>query len=69
MTDSSTADTTTEASRPLRVAIIGAGPAGLTLASALSKRSGVAVEVFERGANHAVAPEYNPNRSYTIDVT
>jgi len=51
------------------VAIIGAGPAGLTLAAALSQRGGYSVTIFEQANTHFVAPEYNANRSYTIDIT
>jgi len=57
----------------LRVAIIGAGPAGLTLAIALARRAaaGAAVRatVFERAEDHRAAATYNPDRSYTIDIT
>jgi 2-polyprenyl-6-methoxyphenol hydroxylase-like FAD-dependent oxidoreductase len=55
--------------RPRRVAIIGAGPAGLALAAALARRGGYAVHVFERGADHTAAREFDPMRSYTIDIT
>ena len=53
----------------LRVAIVGLGPAGLTLALALSARPDVSVKVFEAAAAHDLAPTYNPDRSYTIDIT
>lgn len=53
----------------LRAAVIGAGPAGLTLAFALSKRENVHITVFEKGPDHREAPSYNPLRSYTIDIT
>ena len=52
----------------LKVAIIGAGPAGLTCGLALAKR-GLEIKIFERGDNHLDAATYNPNRSYTIDIT
>ena len=52
-----------------KVAIVGGGPAGLTLAAALAIRPGVSVVVFEQNASHLEAPEYNANRSYTIDIT
>lgn len=53
----------------LNVAIIGAGPAGLTLALALAARREFNVTVFERGDDHRAAPTYNADRSYTIDIT
>lgn len=53
-----------------RVAIIGAGPAGLVLAATLAKKSSAfSVKVFEQGADHKAAASYDPNRSYTIDIT
>ena len=55
--------------RQIEVAIIGAGPAGLTLAAALSKRGGYSISVFEQAADHNVVPEFDANRSYTIDIT
>ena len=55
---------------PLNIAILGAGPAGLTLALALSRRQDdVLLTIFERGPSHFEAPAYNPDRSYTIDIT
>jgi 2-polyprenyl-6-methoxyphenol hydroxylase-like FAD-dependent oxidoreductase len=52
------------------VAIIGAGPAGLALALSLARRgSGGDVVVFDRAEDHDTAPRYNPDRSYTIDIT
>lgn len=54
----------------VRVGIIGAGPAGLVLAATLAKRStAFSVKVFEQGADHRAAASYDPNRSYTIDIT
>jgi kynurenine 3-monooxygenase len=53
----------------LKVGIIGAGPSGLTLAFALSKRENVHVTVFEKAPDHRNAPSFNPLRSYTIDIT
>ena len=53
---------------PLKIAIIGAGPAGLTCGLALARR-GIDITVVERGDNHLEAATYNPNRSYTIDIT
>ena len=53
----------------IRVAIVGAGPAGLVLALALAKRSEVSVTIFDRLPSHLAAETYNPDRSYTIDIT
>jgi 2-polyprenyl-6-methoxyphenol hydroxylase-like FAD-dependent oxidoreductase len=53
---------------PLKIAIIGAGPAGLTCGLALARR-GIDITIVERGANHLETATYNPNRSYTIDIT
>ncbi|KAF0709239.1 hypothetical protein As57867_006020, partial [Aphanomyces stellatus] len=54
----------------LRVAIIGAGPAGLTLAIALTKyHPHIHVSIFDRADDHSLAPTFNPSRSYTIDIT
>jgi len=52
----------------VKIAIIGAGPAGLTCGLALARR-GIDINIFERGPNHLEAATYNPNRSYTIDIT
>jgi 2-polyprenyl-6-methoxyphenol hydroxylase-like FAD-dependent oxidoreductase len=52
-----------------KVGIIGAGPSGLTLALALSKRENVHVTVFEKAPDHRNIPSFNPLRSYTIDIT
>lgn len=54
---------------PLKIAIVGAGPAGLTLACALACEGGYAIDLFERGDDHFLAATYNPSRSYTIDIT
>jgi 2-polyprenyl-6-methoxyphenol hydroxylase-like FAD-dependent oxidoreductase len=55
---------------PCSIAILGAGPAGLTLALALSKRQeDITFMIFERAASHLEAAKYNPYRSYTIDIT
>src|ERR687883_832916 len=51
-----------------RIAIIGAGPAGLVAAIALARR-GVPTTVFEREAHPELSPRFNPDRSYTIDIT
>ena len=53
---------------PLKIAIIGAGPAGLTCGLALARR-GIDITIAESGDNHLEAATYNPNRSYTIDIT
>ncbi len=58
-----------EAPAAITVGILGAGPAGLTLALALSARPGVTVTVFERAQDHLLAPRFDPDRSYTIDIT
>jgi kynurenine 3-monooxygenase len=65
----------TEFSSPsFHIGIIGCGPAGLTLAIALIRRvlSGenrLHITIFERASDHRSAATYNPNRSYTIDIT
>lgn len=52
------------------VAIIGAGPAGLGLALALARRgTSRTITVYDLAEDHATAPRYNPDRSYTIDIT
>lgn len=51
-----------------RIAIVGGGPAGLVAAIALARR-GVPTTVFERDAHPEFAPRFNPDRSYTIDIT
>lgn len=53
----------------LRIGIIGAGPSGLTLALALSKRKNTHITVYEKAPDHRKSPTYNPMRSYTIDIT
>ena len=53
----------------LKIGIIGAGPSGLVLALALSKRENVYVTVFEKSSDHKNIPTFNPSRSYTIDIT
>ena len=53
----------------LRIAIVGAGPAGLTLALALAARPSLRVDIFERDTDHRSSVTFNPGRSYTIDIT
>jgi 2-polyprenyl-6-methoxyphenol hydroxylase-like FAD-dependent oxidoreductase len=50
------------------IAIVGGGPAGMVAAIALARR-GVATTVLERGAHPRLAPRFDPDRSYTIDIT
>lgn len=50
------------------IAIVGGGPASLVLAISLARR-GVRTTVFERDAHPEVAPRFNPDRSYTIDIS
>jgi kynurenine 3-monooxygenase len=50
------------------VAILGAGPSGLVLAIALARR-GLSSTVFERDVHPDAAPRFNPDRSYTIDIS
>jgi 2-polyprenyl-6-methoxyphenol hydroxylase-like FAD-dependent oxidoreductase len=59
---------TNEKEGPARIAIVGGGPASLVLAIALARR-GVRTAVFERDAHPEVAPRFNPDRSYTIDIS
>ncbi|EOM78013.1 pyridine nucleotide-disulfide oxidoreductase [Rhodococcus rhodnii] len=49
MTDQNTSDTSTTDSRPLRVAVVGAGPAGIYASDALMKSGvDVSIDLFER---------------------
>lgn len=50
------------------IAIVGAGPSGLVLAIALARR-GIPTTIFERDQHPQVAPRFNPDRSYTIDIS
>jgi 2-polyprenyl-6-methoxyphenol hydroxylase-like FAD-dependent oxidoreductase len=50
------------------IAIVGGGPAGLVAAMALARR-GIQTTVFEREVHPDTAPRFNPDRSYTIDIT
>eukprot|EP00854_Cymbomonas_tetramitiformis_P002623 gene2623-3387_t len=61
------------------IAIVGAGPAGLTLALALARRAmasghdssggGIAVTVYDKQPSHFLAQRFDVDRSYTIDIT
>ncbi|MFE5835413.1 FAD-dependent oxidoreductase [Arthrobacter sp. NPDC056493] len=53
---------------PGSIAILGAGPAGLVLAIALARR-GLSATVIERDIPPDIAPRFNPDRSYTIDIS
>ncbi len=50
------------------IGIVGAGPAGLVMAIALARR-GIGSTLIERDQNPDIAPRFNPDRSYTIDIT
>lgn len=50
------------------VAIVGGGPAGLVMAISLARR-GIQTTVLERGEHPEVAPRFDADRSYTIDIT
>jgi kynurenine 3-monooxygenase len=50
------------------IGIVGGGPAALVLAIALARR-GIRTMVFERDAHPEMAPRFNPDRSYTIDIS
>ena len=50
------------------IALVGGGPASLVLAIALARR-GTRTTVFERDAHPEIAPRFNPDRSYTIDIS
>lgn len=50
------------------IALVGGGPAALVLAIGLARR-GIRTTVFERDAHPEIAPRFNPDRSYTIDIS
>lgn len=50
------------------IAIIGAGPAGLVSAIAFARR-GIPTTVIEKLEHPDIARRFDPNRSYTIDIT
>jgi len=50
------------------IAFVGGGPAALVAAIALARR-GIRTTVFERDAHPQVAPRFDPDRSYTIDIS
>lgn len=58
----------------MKIAIVGAGPAGLMLALSLvrhrsGKASAIDLSLFERELHHDRQPRANADRSYTIDIT
>lgn len=54
--------------RTADIAFVGGGPASLVAAIALARR-GIPTTVFERDAHPEMAPRFNPDRSYTIDIS
>jgi kynurenine 3-monooxygenase len=54
--------------RTAKIALIGGGPAALVAAISLARR-GIRTSVFERDPHPEKAPRFNPDRSYTIDIS
>jgi kynurenine 3-monooxygenase len=54
--------------RTANIAFVGGGPASLVAAIALARR-GIQTTVFERDVHPEAAPRFNPERSYTIDIS
>ncbi len=50
------------------VALVGGGPSALVTAIAFARR-GIATSVFERESDPEEAPRFDPDRSYTIDIS
>lgn len=50
------------------IAIVGGGPAALVVAIGLARR-GIPTTLFERDLHPEQAPRFNPERSYTIDIS
>lgn len=54
--------------RTADIPFIGGEPAALVAAIALAQR-GIRTAIFERDLHPEVAPRFNPDRSYTIDIS
>lgn len=59
---------TVDSDRSAKIALVGGGPAALVAAIALARR-GVRTSVFEGDPHPEQAPRFNPDRSYTIDIS
>jgi kynurenine 3-monooxygenase len=68
MSDREMLEPTTDGMSTEGVAVVGGGPAGLVAAIALARR-GIPTTVLEREAHPELLPRFNPDRSYTIDIT